>query len=109
MRRETFPYKRSVAVTAAQKRFHDWVEQQPCVVTGRYGVTKHHVTASRDGGRFTRSHWIVVPLIRELHQHDHGKQSVERINHGGFYDTHGVDLEIEALHTLVRYLETERI
>lgn len=108
MRREVFPYKRSVEPTAAQRRYHAWIEQQPCVVTGRYGVTKHHVTASRDGGRFTRSHWIVVPLVRELHQHDHGKASVERLNHGGFFEEHGVDLEIAALHTLVHYLETER-
>lgn len=106
MRHETFPYKRSVDRTAAQKRYHAWIEQQPCVVTGRYGVTKHHVTASRDGGRFTRSHWIVVPLVRELHQHDYGQASVERLNHGGFFEEHGVDLEIAALHTLVRYLET---
>jgi len=108
MRHETFPYRRSVAVTAAQKRYHDWVLKQPCVVTGRFGVTKHHVTAGRDGGRFSRSHWLVVPLVRELHQHDHGADSVERLNHGGFFETHGVDLEIAALHTLVRYLETER-
>jgi len=108
MRRETFPFKRTVEPTTAQKRYHDWVLRQPCVVSGRYGVTKHHVTASRDGGRFTRSHWIVVPLVQELHQHDHGKQSVERLNHGGFFEEHVVDLEIAALHTLVRYLETER-
>lgn len=109
MRHETFPYKRAVKANAEQERFHRWVEQQPCVVSGRYGVTKHHVTASRDGGRFTRSHWIVVPLAQELHQHDYGKQSVERLNHGGFFDEHGVDLEIAALHTLVRYLETEKL
>jgi hypothetical protein len=105
---DPFPFKRSVQVTAAMKRYHDWVEQQPCIVTRNYGVTKHHVTAHRDGGRFTRSHWIVVPLAQELHQHDYGKESVERLNHGGFYERHGVDLEIAALHTLVRYLETER-
>lgn len=105
---EAFPYKRSVVVTAAQKLYHKWVLEQPCVVTSRYGVTKHHVTAGRDGGRFSRSHWIVVPLIQELHQHDYGKESVERLNHGGFFEKHGVDLEVAALHTLVRYLETER-
>lgn len=109
MRHETFPYRRAVEANAAQKRFHAWVLEQPCVVTGQYGVTIHHVTAGRDGGRFTRSHWIVVPLSRELHQHDYGKASVERLNHGGFFEAHGVDLEIAALHTLVRYLETEKL
>lgn len=108
MRHETFPYKRSVQKTAAQKRYHDWVHKQPCIVTGRYDVTLHHVTASREGGRLTRSHWRVVPLVRELHQHDHGKASVERLGHGGFYSEHGVDLEIGASETLIRYLETER-
>jgi hypothetical protein len=105
---DAFPYKRSINPTAAQQRYLDWVSEQPCVVTGRYGATRHHVTAHRDGGRFTRSHWIAVPLIRELHQHDHGKKSVERLNHGGFFEEHGIDLEIASLHTLVRYLETER-
>lgn len=108
MRHDPFPYRRSIDPTAAQKRYLAWVLEQPCVVSGQYGVTKHHVTAGRDGGRFSRSHWIAVPLIRELHQHDHGKASVERLNHGGFFEEHGVDLEIAALHTLVRYLETER-
>ena len=108
MRTETFPYRRSVQKTAAQQRYHDWLHTQPCVVTGRYGVTAHHVTASRDGGRFTRSHWIAVPLVEELHLHDKGKQSVEQLSHGGFFEEHGIDLEIAALHTLVRYLETER-
>lgn len=105
---DPLPYKRAVNETAAQAKYRDWLFRQPCVVTGRYDVTRHHVTAHRDGGRYTRSHWIAVPLVRELHQHDYGKQSVERLNHGGFYDEHGVDLEIAALHTLVRYLETER-
>lgn len=109
MRTETFPYKRSVHKTAAQQRYHDWLHKQPCVVTSRWDVQAHHVTASRDGGRFTRSHWIAVPLIEELHQHDHGKDSVERLNHGGFFDKHGVDLEIAALHSLVHYLETEKL
>jgi hypothetical protein len=108
MRHETFPYKRSVQKTAAQKRYHDWIHEQPCVVSQRFGVTCHHVTAGRDGGRFTRSHWIVVPLMRDLHQHDYGADSVEALSHGGFFEKHGVDLEIAALHTLVRYLETER-
>jgi hypothetical protein len=105
---EPFPFKRSVKKTAAMQRYHDWLHEQPCVVSGRYGVTVHHPTAHREGGRFTRSHWIAVPLALELHQHDHGKDSVERINHGEFYNLHGIDLEIAALHTLVRYLETER-
>jgi len=105
---DPFPYKRSVEKTAAMKRYHDWIHEQPCIVTGRYGVTNHHVTAHREGGRFTRSHWCCVPLIKELHQHDYGKQSVERLSHGRFYEEHGIDLEIGALHTLIRYLETER-
>ena len=109
MFRDPFPYRRSVEPTAAQRRYLKWVIEQPCVVTGRAGVTKHHVTASRDGGRFTRSHWIAVPLCADLHLIQHGPRgSVEAIGHGGFYERYGVDLEIAALHTLVRYLETEK-
>lgn len=105
---DPLPYKRAVNETAAQRRYHDWVLKQPCIVSGEYGVTKHHVTAHRDGGRFTRSHWIMVPLIARLHLVQNGPhESVEALGHGGFYTMHGVDLEIAALHTLVRYLETE--
>lgn len=105
---DPFPYKRAIQKTAAQKRYHDWLHEQPCVVTRRYGVTVHHPTAHREGGRFTRSHWIAVPLVQELHQHDYGDECVEKLNHGGFYERHGIDLEIAALHGLVRYLETKR-
>lgn len=106
---DPLPYKRAVKASAAQDRYLDWVLDQPCVVTGRYGVTKHHVTAHRDGGRYTRSHWIAVPLVEELHLIQKGdRDSVEALSHGGFYDKHGIDLEIAALHTLVRYLETMR-
>lgn len=109
MRHETFPYKRATQPSAAQRRYHEWIAKQPCVVTGQYGVTKHHVTAGRDGGRFSRSHWIAVPLVKELHLIQDGPvESVEALGHGGFYERHGVDLEVAALHTLVRYLETER-
>lgn len=106
---DPLPYKRAVNATAAQDRYLKWVLEQPCVVTGRYGVTKHHVTAHRDGGRFTRSHWIAVPLVEELHLIQKGPaHSVEALGHAGFYAKHGVDLEIAALHSLVRYLETKR-
>jgi hypothetical protein len=105
---DPFPYKRAVDPTAAQQRYLDWILEQPCLVTGRYGVTKHHVTASRDGGRFTRSHWIAAPLIRELHLIQDGpEESVEALGHAKFYERYGVDLEVAAFHTLVRYLETE--
>ena len=103
------PFKPAVKKSARVKRFHDWTRKQPCVVTGRWdGVTLHHVSAHAEGGRFTRSHWCVVPLVGELHQHIHdSRNSVEAIGHGNFADANGVDLERAALWHLIHWLETE--
>lgn len=69
------------------------VAAMPCLVCGRQ-ATVHHVTASRHGGRITRTHKRVVPLCPVHHQIQHGpEESVEALNHGGFFARYGIDLE----------------
>jgi hypothetical protein len=68
------------------------IAAMPCLVCGR-ASTVHHVTASRHGGRIARSHKRVVPLCPVHHQIQHGpRESVEALNHGGFFDAYGIDL-----------------
>lgn len=77
----------------AEERAHiARVAAMPCLVCGR-ASTVHHVTASRFGGRITRTHKRVVPLCPVHHQIQHGpEESVEALNHGGFFDRYGIDL-----------------
>lgn len=64
-----------------------------CLVSGKLGVTVHHVTASIHGGRIARSDRRIVPLLAEYHLIQHGPRlSVEALGHGGFYREHGIDL-----------------
>lgn len=52
-------------------------------------------------GRFSRDHWLVVPLCPLHHQAGFDSASmpvsVERLGHQGFYQEHGVDLFAEAM------------
>jgi hypothetical protein len=82
----------------AVQRHHARVGSLPCLVSGQYGVTLHHVTgyADRDG-RFSRDDWLVVPLAPEYHLIQFGPRgSVEALGHQGFFETYGIDLLAEA-------------
>lgn len=89
--------KRKSKPVAAQ-RHHARVGSLPCLVSGQYGVTLHHVTAYADrAGRFSRDDWLVVPLAPEYHLIQCGpKTSVEALGHQGFFLKYGVDLLAEA-------------
>lgn len=79
-----------------EKRHLERVASLPCLVSGK-PATVHHVTGYADRiGRTARSHKRVVPLAPEYHQHDHGLESVERLNHRGFYERFKIDLMKEA-------------
>jgi hypothetical protein len=85
----------------AQERAHmARVASLPCLVCGARS-TVHHVTGYADRiGRIARSHKLVAPLCPRHHQavYDDASdpQSVERLNHRGFYRVHGIDLYAEA-------------
>lgn len=72
-----------------------------CLVCGG-PATIHHVTGYADRmGRAPRREDRVVPLCPMHHQAVHDPYasnpvSVERLNHRGFYEKHGIDLLAEA-------------
>lgn len=101
LRRAALKPGRGKPPTAAQKRHWDYVAEQGCLVCGR-GATIHHVTGYADKpGRFSRDHWLVVPLCPLHHQavYDNASMpvSVEMLGHQGFYQEHGIDLLAEAM------------
>jgi hypothetical protein len=90
--------------TAAMERHHDFVAGLPCLACDRYPPsTVHHVTGYADrSGRFTKDHWLVVPLCPVHHQKVHDPSSrmpvsVEGLGHRGFYREHGINLLAEAI------------
>lgn len=85
------------APTAAEKRHMAYVASLPCLVCGGQ-ATVHHVTACADRiGRLPRRNDRVVPLCPTHHQIQWGpRESVEALNHRGFYEMHGIDLMAEA-------------
>jgi hypothetical protein len=89
--------KQSAPATAKERAHMERVAALPCLVCGG-NSTVHHVTGSAYVmGRLPRSHQLVVPLCPTHHQIQHGpKESVEALNHRGFYKMHGIDLLAEA-------------
>lgn len=104
LRRTALKAKRHYKPVAVQD-YHEWVAEQPCLVTGRFGVTLHHVTGYADRpGRIARDDYLVVPLVPEFHLIQHGPRwSVEALGHQGFYRVHGIDLYQEAMLLADRY------
>lgn len=90
--------KAGAPATAAEKAHIERVAGKPCVVSGKSGVTIHHVTGDAHAmGRLLRSDRLVVPLAPEYHLIQHGpKTSVEALGHRGFYELYGIDLLAEA-------------
>ena len=84
---------------AAERAHMDRLAQMPCLVCGVRPVTLHHVTGYADRmGRIARSHKLVVPLCDRHHLIQHGpRESVEALNHRGFFELHGIDLYAEAM------------
>lgn len=84
--------------TAKQKAHMARVAQLPCLVCGARPVHVHHVTASSHVmGRLPKNDELVAPLCPRHHKIEFGPHdSVERLNHRGFYKQHGIDLLAEA-------------
>lgn len=84
--------------TAAEKRHLGRIAAMPCIICKRRGPsTVHHVRHKiTRSGTFARDHRRVVPLCPECHQHDHGKESVERVHEAGIHERTGIDLWAEA-------------
>lgn len=95
--------------TAEERRFHGAVAEQPCLVCGA-NSTVHHVTASIHGGRFSRSHKLVVPLCPTHHQIQWGpRESVEALGHRGFWQRYGLDLQAVATRLWEKFSATGQL
>lgn len=87
--------------TAQQRKAWDAIASIGCLVCGA-AATIHHVTGSAHHmGRLPKRHDRVVPLCPMHHQavfdpYANNPVSVERLNHRGFYEKHGIDLLAEA-------------
>jgi hypothetical protein len=93
----------------AAERYHDWIAAQGCLVCGAPACV-HHVTGYADKpGRFSRDHWLVVPLCPGHHQsvYDNASdpQSVEGLGHQGFFQKYAIDLRSAAMDLADSYME----
>jgi hypothetical protein len=70
-----------------------WCAKQPCLVSGRFGVTLHHVRSFGSG----RDDRRVVPLMAEFHLIQHGKLSIEGLGKQEFERRFEIDLEAEII------------
>lgn len=94
---------RVAARATAEERWHaDQVRKLGCIVPGcGKPASNHHVTATIEGGRITRSHRRIVPLCPPHHQKvydpkDSDPISVEGLGHKGFFEKYGIDLLLAA-------------
>ena len=92
LRKQPMKRSRKKGPTAAEQRHFERVATMGCCVCGD-PATIHHVTASVEGGRITRSHQRVAPLCPAHHQIQWGpRESVEALGHRGFFAEYGIDL-----------------
>ncbi len=86
--------KRSVARRGrlVDKAYLSWCSTQPCLVSGRFGVTVHHVRnfSPKDDRR-------TVPLMAEFHLYQHGPMSIEALGRKEFERRFEIDLEAEII------------
>ncbi len=97
-RRRAKPRKGRIADT----KFLAWCATQPCIVSGRFGVTLHHVRRFGEQKQDRR----VVPLMAQFHLIQHGETSIEALGKTAFERRFEVDLEAEILR-LNRIFEEE--
>jgi len=82
----------------------DWAATQPCCVTGRFPATTHHVRFCGSPKDDTR----IIRLITELHLHDAGMLSIERIGKEKFEAEFGISIENEIAKLNRRYQDFQR-
>ena len=81
MQRPITPQSRGA--TAEEKRFHAWLKQRPCAVTGREGVDVHHcVGATFRHNRILIGHVFCLPLAPEIHREFHQDKRIWIDNYG---------------------------
>ncbi|NRA49216.1 MAG: DUF968 domain-containing protein [Phaeodactylibacter sp.] len=68
---------------AEEKRFHTWLANQRCCVSGDYGVQIHHCKGSSfRHNKVLIGHWFVIPLSPERHAEYHSGTKAFREKYG---------------------------
>ncbi len=103
IRRSPIKRRRSAARRGrlVDKAYLKWCGKQQCLVSGRFGVTLHHVRSfgsARDDRR-------VVPLMAQFHLIQHGETSIEALGKTAFEKRFEIDLEAEILRLNILYEE----
>ncbi len=81
------------------KAYLEWASTQPCCITGKYPATSHHVRFFGSQKNDQR----IVRLIPELHIHECGMFSIERVGTAAFQDLYGISIEDEIRKLRERY------
>ena len=61
---------------AKEKLFEAFLDEQPCIGCGRFGIEKHHVMQSMPSKRWRRDHMCQIPVCADCHR---GKQGIHGI------------------------------
>ena len=86
------PPKRKMDRRLKDPAYMKWLHELPCVLTGqRERLTVHHVMAGRESYGKKEDDSVCVPLIAELHMHDFGPGSLERIGERRFWNGWALD------------------
>lgn len=69
-----------------------WLHRQPCLISGRHGVTVHHVRefGSQKNDRRTLP---LIPLYHLIQADPHQKESIEALGKKQWQEKHDVDIE----------------
>jgi hypothetical protein len=107
--------KQSRGANKAEKAFLSWLKEQPCCITGEYGVHVHHcVGSSVKKDKVHIGHYFCIPLTPDKHLELHARKKAFREEYGSqglcwvmlcsqYYDDTGVlipsEVEIAILST----------
>jgi len=75
--------KQSRGANSEEKAFQAWLKEQPCAVTGNYGVHVHHCAGSSYKHNKTLvGHWFCLPLSPDMHAEYHAGTKAFKQNYG---------------------------
>ena len=72
MQRKTSKNRNGRGPNAAEKAFQGWLKEQPCCITGAFGVQVHHcVGATGSHNKVLIGHYFCLPMSVEIHNEYH--------------------------------------
>lgn len=87
------PPKRKADRRLKDPAYMKWLHQLECAVTGGEGerLTVQHIMAGRESYGKKEDDSVCVPLTVDMHLHDYGPESLERLGERVFWNRHGID------------------